>query len=117
VCSPDDTISDCADVVRSESISVLCVLDEYERVVGVLTRDAVLAASWLHRGTTVEDIMSTKLVFCEPEASTDEARRLLARTGAAIVLVAEDSQLVGWLAPHDLMNIRPFGTATLRNRL
>ena len=105
VCDPDDSVSACAERIRREDLPMLFVVSPEKKLLGMLTREAVLAATWLHKGRTARDLMSTVLVECGPEERPDTVAALLIRSGAAAVCIVEDGELLGWIAPHDLAQV------------
>lgn len=119
VCTPEDSVSTFVSSVRSGAIAVLFVVSPDDVLEGIVTRQALLSASWLHPELSMREIMSKVLVYCHPDESPDEAAYLLLRSGAPVVLIEEDNQVVGWIAPHDLARLTrlgPLGTRPLRTR-
>lgn len=117
VCSPEDSVSAFAIVARSESLPVLFVVSPDEVLLGIVTRQALLSASWLHPEFSMREVMSEILVYCHPEDDTDAAAYQLLRSGAPVVLIEEDNDVIGWIAPHDLAKLTrlgPMGTTPLR---
>lgn len=105
VCDPEDSISACAERIRSEHLPLLFVVSPDQRILGVLTREAVLAATWLHNGATAGEVMSRVLVHCGPDERPEDVAALLVRSSAAVVCIVKDGKLLGWIAPHDLAHL------------
>lgn len=102
VCSPTHTVKACADVMRAREIPALMVLDDGQRLVGIVNRDAVLAASWRRPGAPVSDVMNQTIVRCAPDDTAAEAALRLRRNRAPAALVTDGETILGWLAPSDL---------------
>jgi CBS domain-containing protein len=103
--SSSQSLADAAQIMKSEDVGSVPVVDE-GRLVGVLTdRDIAIRAvaeGADARTTNVGDIASRDLVTIEPEQDLDEALTLMARNRVRRLLVVERGQLVGILAQADV---------------
>jgi CBS domain-containing protein len=103
--SSSQSLADAAQIMKSEDVGSVPVVDE-GRVVGVLTdRDITIRAvaeGADARTTKVGDVASRDPVTVEPEEDLDEALALMARHRVRRLLVVERGELVGILAQADV---------------
>jgi len=119
VCTPEDSVRDFAEEMRRKPIPLLFVVSPDEVLEGIVTRQALLSASWLHPELLIRDIMSTVLVYLHPDESPDEAAYHLVWSGAPVVVIEEDNQVIGWISPHDLAplaRLGPLGARAFPNK-
>lgn len=103
---PDDTVEHAAKLMRSLGIGSVVVVDERERVVGLLTeRDIVyrVVAEARPPDTRVSEVMTVGVVTIKPEAPISEAARLMISMGIRhLVVVDEAGRPVGVVSLRDL---------------
>jgi CBS domain-containing protein len=103
--APDAPVTEAAQLMRSEDVGSLPVVDG-ERLVGVVTdRDIavrVVAAAKDPNSTSVGEIHSKDLVTSTPNQELDDALREMARHQVRRVPVVDDGRLVGILAQADI---------------
>jgi CBS domain-containing protein len=103
----DEMVNVVARKMRAEQIGVLPVCDEQGRAIGVVTdRDIVLracAADLDGETTPVEKIMTRQPVCCSPDASLEEAEKLMLKHRTRRVLLADTrDKLVGLITLADI---------------
>ena len=114
-CEPEDDLHCAVRIMRTENCGIVPVTkgNGETRVVGVVTdRDIAL-----HLGTTdsrastvkVQDVMSTSLVFCSPEADAHEVSRRMQAAQVRRILVLEGRNLVGVISTADLARATGYG--------
>ena len=103
--SPSQSLADAAQIMKSEDVGSVPVVDD-GRLVGVVTdRDIAIRAvaeGADARATSVGDVASRDLVTVEPGESLDQALALMARHQVRRLLVVESGELVGILAQADV---------------
>src|SRR4051794_39553778 len=103
--SSSQSLADAAQIMKSEDVGSVPVVDE-GRLVGVVTdRDIAIRAvaeGADARTTSVGDVASRELVTVEPEEDLDQALALMARHRVRRLMVVERGQLVGILAQADV---------------
>jgi CBS domain-containing protein len=103
--SPSQSLAEAAQLMKSEDVGSVPVVEE-DRLVGIVTdRDIVTRAVAERRDpqtVTVDEIASRDLVTVEPEQDLDEALALMARHQVRRLPVVEEGRLVGMLAQADL---------------
>lgn len=102
--SPQATLSEVALLMREEDIGEVLVSDE-EQLRGMVTdRDLVIRAMADDRDTAtpVQDVASTELVTCPPDAETGETVRLMREHAIRRIPVMDGDQLVGTVSIGDL---------------
>jgi len=102
---PQATVAEAAEQMRVNDIGNVLVA-EGRRLYGVVTdRDLVVKAIALGldpRGTTLERVSTTETVTVGPDASVDEAAKLMADNALRRLPVLENDQIVGILSLGDL---------------
>ena len=103
--APDTTAGEAAQIMKSEDIGSLPIV-EGDKLVGVITdRDLAIRIVAEGRGTdtTVGEIASKDVVTVDPQQSLEEAARLMAEHQVRrLPVVEEDGRLVGILAQADV---------------
>jgi CBS domain-containing protein len=107
-----DRLEDVREVARlmiGSDAKTLPVLDE-ERVVGVVTADAVLEAVQEFLGAvTVEDAYSADLTSANPETTIGKALNLLREAKIAHLPVVDEGDLVGMVSLYDVIDFTTRG--------
>ena len=103
--SPAQTLAEAAEVMKSEDVGSVPVVEE-GRLAGIVTdRDIVTRAVAARRDpqtVKVDEVASRDLVTVEPEQDLDEALALMARHQVRRLPVVEEGRLVGMLAQADV---------------
>ena len=104
--TPDTSLDQVAELMESEDVGVIPVV-EGDRLLGVVTdRDIVIRAVARRkdpRGMPAREVASQDLVTVEPETKLDDALRLMARYQVRRLPVVEDGdRLVGVVAQADV---------------
>jgi CBS domain-containing protein len=107
-CTPDTTLQEAARMMEVANCGVLPVLDEEERVIGIVTdRDICLSLgrefSWSHSHTPVYEIM-TEDVHCvnESENLTSALKKMRVNFIGRLPVVDKCGRVKGMLSIHDL---------------
>ena len=119
ICAPEDSVRELAADMRSAPVPVLFVVSPDGVLQGIVTRLALLSASWLHPNLQMRDIMSSVLVYLHPDKPPAEAAYHLVWSGAPVVLIEENNEIIGWISPHDLAplaRLGPLGTRGFGNK-
>lgn len=105
-CRVNDSAARCAAVMSENGIGFLPVVDENERVVGVITdRDLAIRVLGQNRpaSTRVEGIMSRDVVGCSLNDSLDTAEQVLAGARKSRLILTDDwGRLAGVLSLADI---------------
>jgi CBS domain-containing protein len=104
--SPSQSLADAAQMMKSDDVGSIPIVEE-GRLVGIVTdRDIAIRAvaeSVDPSAVTIADIASRDLVTVDPDQDLDEALALMARHQLRrLPVVEEDGQLVGILAQADV---------------
>jgi CBS domain-containing protein len=104
---PAHTVEEAAQMMKREDVGLLPVVDEGQRLVGVLTdRDIVvnaIATGCDVRETTVVDVMTSEPVCCHLGESADGAVTLMAsRQIRRVPIVDEARKVVGIISQADV---------------
>jgi CBS domain-containing protein len=105
VADPSLSLAEAAQLMRSEDIGSLPIVQEGQLVAVLTDRDIVVRAvaeSADLSATKVGDIASRKPVTIEPDEDLDEALALMARAQVRRLPVVEGGRLVGVLAQADI---------------
>ena len=106
--SPDTTVREAAQLMRSEDVGIIPVVEQDRRLVGVITdRDiAIRCIADGKDGTCrVSDAMSAdRLATCRPDEDVDEVMNVMSREQVRrIPIVDERGSLVGIVAQADIV--------------
>jgi CBS domain-containing protein len=103
--APSQSLADAAEVMKSDDVGSVPVVEE-GRLTGIVTdRDIVIRAVAERRdpqSVKVDEIASSELVTVEPEQDLDEALMLMARHRVRRLPVTEEGHLLGMLAQADV---------------
>lgn len=109
VCTPENTISEVAQLMKTEDIGPVLIVDneQSKTLVGILTdRDIVLkvvADGHDPKTTRVGEFMSKKLVTCYADDDVETAMKSMAQFQLRrIPVVGENMQLVGIISQADV---------------
>jgi CBS domain-containing protein len=103
--APDATLLDVAKELVLDEVGLL-VVGTPERVEGVVSeRDVVraVAAGNDPAATPVSAVASTRVVWCDPTTTVDEAAQLMMAEYVRHVLVEDDGRLIGIVSARDLL--------------
>jgi CBS domain-containing protein len=104
--TPETPVSEAAELMASEDVGSLPILDGDELIGVVTDRDIVIRAVAKKKnpqGMPVREVASTELVTVRPEEDLSEALKLMARYQVRrLPVVDEDNHLVGVLAQADV---------------
>jgi CBS domain-containing protein len=104
---PQATIQEAAEKMRLEQVGFLPVLSADGHLLGVITdRDIALRICASNRSaaeTTVQEVMSTDLVTCDPEATAERVEELMsARNVSRVVVTDAEARFLGVVTLADL---------------
>ena len=107
--SPQDTVSHVAELMKMEDIGPVLIVDneESKRLVGIVT-DRDLALKVVAEGrdpqtTTVEEVMTRKLITSRPDDDIENAMKAMAQYQLRrIPVVEDDNRLVGIISQADV---------------
>ena len=103
--TPDTTVQEAAQLLKSEDVGSLPIVEEGRLTAVVTDRDLAIRVLAEGRGaeTTVREVASQDLVTIDPQQGLDEAARLMAEHQVRrLPVVEEDGRLVGMLAQADV---------------
>lgn len=108
-CTPEDTVSKVAQLMKTEDIGPVLIVDNErsKKLVGIVT-DRDLALKVVGEGrdpktTRVEDVMSRKLITCHADDSVENAMKAMAQYQLRRIPVVDDNNgLVGIISQADV---------------
>jgi len=110
--SRNATVKDAAIAMLTNKVGCLIVNDQNGRFAGIVTeRDIVsrvVASSKDFERTTIAEIMTKQVVFCEPGAATSKAQELMTTNRIRHLPMVENGVVVGMLSARDLMEQQLF---------
>ena len=101
---PETSILQVAKQMKQENIGAIPVCNDRGEALGIITdRDIVIRSVSDENGSkTAKDIMTTNLIFANPNMDTHEAAFLLAKYQVRRLPVVENNKIVGMLAMADI---------------
>jgi len=107
-CRPSDNLKSVISVMRKEDCGMVPITEGNgeQRVTGVATdRDIALALGERDEkpsAVRVSEVMTTKIVSCEPDADVHEVSRKMQEAQVRRILVVEGGRLLGVISTADL---------------
>jgi CBS domain-containing protein len=107
-CRPSDNLKSVISVMRKEDCGMVPITEGNgeQRVAGVATdRDIALALGERDEkpsAVRVSEVMTTKIVSCEPDADVHEVSRKMQEAQVRRILVVEGGRLLGVISTADL---------------
>ena len=106
-CTPRDTLAQVVESMWNAECGILPIVDNRERVIGVITdRDVALAVWRKDRAPAdirVDQLPLAKLYCCAPTDDVDDALRIMRRSQVRrLPIIDEDEKLVGIISMNDL---------------
>jgi CBS domain-containing protein len=106
VVKPDDNVAQAATLMKQEDCGALPVVSN-GKLVGIITdRDIVIravAAGKDAKSTPISAVMTADPVTIAPDASDDEAEKLMAKSQVRRLPVVENGKLVGIITDRDIV--------------
>lgn len=107
-CRPDQSLAEAARILWEEDRGAVPVLDEFDKVVGIITdRDICMAAcvrSVKSSDVRVHEAMTRRVHVCREEDSIEDAMATMAlHQVRRLPVISPDGRLVGILSAHDVI--------------
>lgn len=103
---PDDTVFDSLRLMADKGVGALLVMDD-EKLVGIVTeRDyarKVILEGKSSRTSTVDEVMTRRVLCASPERTVDECMALMTDKRARHLPVVDHKQVVGVISIGDLV--------------
>ena len=107
----DVTVVELARLMAENNIGSVIIVDDNNTPIGIVTEDdlvkRVLARARDPATTTAQDIMSTPLIYVEPDTLLKDAADLMARKGVGHLPVIQGNKLLGIIAEYDIVRLAP----------
>lgn len=105
-CRRDDTLADCATMMKELNVGVAPVVDEDENLIGMLT-DRDIAVRAVAKGAdpntnTAGGFMSPSPITVEPDTNVEDAAAIMADAQVRRLPVVQDGKMVGIVSLGDL---------------
>ncbi|MFG3039313.1 CBS domain-containing protein [Streptomyces sp. NPDC048330] len=112
--APEASFKDVAKLLAEYDITGVPVVDEDDRVLGVVSETDLLA----HRERTARELMTAPAVVVHAEQSVADAARLMVRRGVErLPVLDEEERLVGIVTRRDLLCVFLRPDAEIRHRV
>lgn len=107
----NDTVQKAAEVMGRNDISAVVVLQKGKGAVGIVTeRDIIVKVVGKGKNPsqlTASDIMTSPLITIEPNASVDDAARVMRDRHIHHLIVSRKNKLVGIISEFDIVRVEP----------
>ena len=105
--SPEDTVEDVIEVMETYSISGLPVVDNQEKLVGIITHRDVKAIE--DKTKKVEEVMTKDVVYAKEDVEEEEALELMyANRVERLPIVDDEMRLVGIITLRDILKRKKY---------
>lgn len=107
-CQIKDTLSNAAEIMRQHDCGIVPVVDENEKVVGMITdRDICLAVADADSKISqikVEKLMTPKIISCSADDKIEDAlKKMRKKQIKRLVVTGKDGKLIGILSVTDVL--------------
>lgn len=105
-CRVDDTLADCANMMKELNVGATPVVDQNENLVGIITdRDMTVRA--IARGVDVKnakvaDFMTPSPITVNPDTNVEDAADIMADAQIRRLPVVQDNRIIGIVSIGDL---------------
>jgi CBS domain-containing protein len=117
---PDTSLKEASRIMGEMHIGCLVVLDESEKIVGIVTNSDVLRAIANDKDpntTLISDIMSRNVKVVEPDKSLEDAIKLMVDNKIKKLPVVENDKLIGIITASDIAVVQPRLIASISSLL
>ena len=111
-CFPNDYVQEIAQNMKTLDIGSMPVVDQNQRVIGMITDRDISARTDLTSQTKVEEVMTKNVVTVTPESSALEAAAILVTYNIRRLPVVENGRLAGYLTLSELSFPEPLTPRT-----
>ncbi len=105
----DDSTDKIINILHNNSIGAIAIVDKKNIPVGIITERDIVAGLYKYRDNILnklaKDIMSSPLVYIQPESDIEEAAMLMALNRIRRLPVIKENKLLGIVTYRDLTNI------------
>lgn len=105
----DDSTDKIINILHNNSIGAIAIVDKKNIPVGIITERDIVAGLYKYRDNILnklaKDIMSSPLVYIQPESDIEEAAMLMALNRIRRLPVIKENKLIGIVTYRDLTNI------------
>ncbi len=105
--APEDTASNAAKTMCNCHVGCLLVVDRDDSLVGIISERDILtkitATDKDARTVSIEQVMTTSVVSCAPNTSTDEAQDIMARHHIRHLPIVKGTKAVGMVSISDVI--------------
>lgn len=104
--APNDSVAKVANLFKVHGIGFALVMNAMNELVGTVSERDIVQAIALRgdvNGVTVADIMTTNVVVCDIEDSTDLVREIMTEKRSRHVVVMDGEAMVGIVSIGDLI--------------
>jgi len=109
IIKPNVSVKDASKLMNDNRIGSLIVVEK-KKTRGILTERNILTSVAEGKdceSTTVEEIMSTKVVTIDPDKTIEEAVELMTKNNIKKLPVVEDDKLIGIITASDIAVVEP----------
>jgi len=107
-CNPGDDLVDIAQVLVHNQANAIAVLDEQERLIGILTEHDIMKATAKEGDdldeARAEEWMSEQVVSCDIETKLTDALRLMGKHDIRHLIITEAGVAMAILSVRDILN-------------
>ena len=105
--SEKDSIKRAAQVMKSNDIGSVIVLDKKRAVKGIITKTDIVYKFVAQGKKGLDSIMTKKVITVSPNDSIERAAELMAKNHVEKLLVSEKSRIIGIISATDILKTEP----------
>ena len=102
---PDDSATKARAMIRRWGNRALPVLNDDNKIVGIVTRGDLLGITSSKTNITVEGIMNTNIISADPDEDVFSIAKKIISTTARQIPVVKDSKFLGFVTSPDIINV------------
>ncbi|WP_270182055.1 CBS domain-containing protein [Alkalihalobacillus sp. CinArs1] len=99
-CKKEDSTSNAAKIMKDEHVTMVPVVDESSRLVGIVTDRAIAVSG--EPGSKVEDVMENPPMTLSPNMKPEEAARIMNEHRLTELPIVEEEKFVGLVSYFNL---------------
>jgi len=103
-CTEEESVKEIAKKLRDNKERRIFVIDEKEKLVGVITTTDLVYKALGDEGKKANQVMTTNVESVDSKEDLNKALEIMNKLKSFVCPVTEDGKIIGLISYHDLMN-------------